>query len=286
MTPDQPSPPVTVAEALNRASALIEPVSDTARLDAEILLRHVTGWSAARLLVRHVDTLDSDFAKRFELLSERRARGEPVAYLTGEREFWSLVFCTGPEALIPRPDTETLVERALTRIPEECSWEVLDLGAGTGNVAVSLARERPNCRIVAVDVDPRALSLARLNAERLDAGNVSCLVGDWFEPVADRRFNLIVGNPPYVADQDPHLAAGDVRFEPRRALSAGPEGLDEIIRIASAAPTHLDPDGWLLLEHGADQGEAVREIFESAGLVEVSTIRDLGGRDRVTEGRR
>ncbi len=276
---------VTLRDALRQARGELVAVSDTPGLDAEVLLCHVTGLDTAALLRNDAARLPAGQSSRFRTLVERRVAGEPIAHLTGEREFWSLSFRVSPRTLIPRPDTETLVQRALERIPAGAAWRLLDLGTGTGNVAVALAVERPTCAVTAVDIDEGTRAVAQDNARRLGAGNVEVLVGNWFDAVADRRFELVVSNPPYVASGDPHLERGDVAQEPRRALVSGDDGLDDIRAIVAGAAAHLEPGGWLMLEHGADQGAAVRELFEAAGFSRVETAADLGGLERVTSGR-
>jgi release factor glutamine methyltransferase len=207
-----------------------------------------------------------------------------VAYLLGEREFFGRVFAVDANTLIPRPETELLIELALERMTQAAP-RVLDLGTGSGVIAITLASERADARVTAVDRSPAALEAARRNATRLAPGRVECLCGDWFSPVAGRRFDLIVSNPPYVAADDAHLAQGDLRFEPLAALTGGASGLECLAAIAAAAPGHLMPGAWLLLEHGFDQGEATRELLDGAGFATVETWRDLGGQPRVSGGR-
>src|SRR5690606_4258090 len=215
-----------------------------------------------------------------------RAAGEPVAYLTGRRGFWTLDLAVTPDTLIPRPETELLVEQALQRLGSEAEARVADLGTGSGAIALAIAAERPLARVAAVDRSAGALAVARANAlaHGLE-GRVEFLAGDWFAPLQGRRFDLVVSNPPYIAEGDPHLARGDLRYEPAPALASGPDGLDAIRTIVAAAPRHLLPGGWLLLEHGFDQGAAVRGLLEARGFAEVATVPDLEGRDRVSLGR-
>jgi release factor glutamine methyltransferase len=229
--------------------------------------------------------LDGAAAARLEALVGERARGVPLAYLLGERGFRGLLLTVNPDVLIPRGDTETLVEVALDApVPERA--RILGLGTGSGAVALALAAARPHWTITATDRSPAALAVARGNGERLGLGNVGWREGDWFAAVADARFDLIVSNPPYVATDDPELAADVAAFEPAAALFAGPDGLDAIRRIAADAPTRLLPGGTLALEHGHRQGEAVRALLAAAGLEAVDTRPDLAGRPRVTSGRR
>ncbi|MFX4312046.1 peptide chain release factor N(5)-glutamine methyltransferase, partial [Enterobacter sp. 63] len=213
----------------------------------------------------------------------RRKTGEPVAHLVGEREFWSLPLYVSAATLIPRPDTECLVEQALARLPAtRCC--ILDLGTGTGAIAMALASERPDCDVTAVDVMPDAVALAQRNQQRLGLSNVTVLQSSWFSALANRTFAMIVSNPPYIDEHDPHLAQGDVRFEPLTALVAANEGLADLDHIVSTSRQHLLPGGWLLVEHGWTQGEAVRALFTAAGYTAVETCRDYGGNDRLTLG--
>lgn len=251
------------------------------RRDLEVLMCHVLGRSRAWLYAHgeaHLDAADGD---RLDALAARRARGEPVAYLTGHREFWGLDLEVGPAALVPRPETELLVELCRARLPP--TGCVLDVGTGSGAVVLALARECPELTLTATDVDPAALAVARRNAERLDA-RVEFLVADLFEGLAGRCFDVVVSNPPYVATDDPHLEA--LAFEPRRALVGGQDGLDVLRRLIAGAPARLAPAGWLIVEHGADQGATVRNLFTAAGFRDIHTQPDLAGHERATLGRR
>ena len=254
--------------------------------DAALLLAHALQRPRTWLYAHGDASVDADTAARFEALVARRIDGEPVAYLTGSRGFWRFDLRVTPDTLIPRPETELLVELALQRLPADRALAVADLGTGSGAIALALARERPRARVLATDASAAALEVARGNAAALGIGNVVFREGDWFAPLANERFDLVASNPPYVADGDRHLGEGDLRFEPARALSSGRDGLDDIRRIVADGPRHLLPHGWLLLEHGHDQGEAVRALLLQAGLVEVATCRDLEHRDRVSLGRR
>ena len=275
MTPDVP----TAARLLAQARATIDPV------DADILLLHVLARPPSWLFAHATDAVDAADAARFRELVARRAQGEPVAYLTGSRGFWTLTLAVTPATLVPRPETELLVELALARLPADTDVRVADLGTGSGAVALSIASERPRARVVATDASPAALDVAHGNALRHGIGNVAFREGSWLAPLAGERFDLVASNPPYIAEGDPHLAQGDLRFEPPMALASGADGLDDIRTIVNAAPAHLHPQGWLLLEHGWDQGAAVRALLLDAGFVDVATERDLEGRDRVTLGR-
>lgn len=261
--------------------SLIE--SDSSKLDAEILLESVTGHSRAFIVGFSETRLTTEQLQRLDLLLLRRINGEPIAYLIGKREFWSLPLAVSTATLIPRPDTERLVELALERIPRQPS-RILDLGSGSGAIALALAHERPDCDLVGVDIEPEATTLANSNALTLGLTKVNFLTGHWFEPVFGQQFSLIVSNPPYIDAQDPHLLRGDVRFEPLKALVAEKQGLADIYHIIDQAPHYLCFNGWLLLEHGWQQGAAVREQFRQTGFSQIYTKQDYAGNDRVTLG--
>ncbi|WP_025121129.1 MULTISPECIES: peptide chain release factor N(5)-glutamine methyltransferase [unclassified Serratia (in: enterobacteria)] len=259
--------------------------SDSAKRDAEILLGFVTGRARTYLLAFGETLLTAEQAEQLAVLLARRERGEPVAYLVGEREFWSLPLSVSPATLIPRPDTECLVELALERLPATpCA--ILDLGTGTGAIALALASERPDCQVTGIDLQPAAVALAQHNAQKLAINNARFLQGDWFTPVAGQQFALIASNPPYIDEADPHLEQGDVRFEPGSALVAAQQGLADLAAIVEQAAGYLQPQGWLLLEHGWQQGENVRMLLNAAGFIAVATHRDYGGNDRVTLGQK
>ena len=277
---------VTVGRALAWARNALGEASGAARLESEILLAHALGWGRARLLAHRDASIDPDSARRFERLVERRCDGEPIAYLTGRREFWSLDLAGTPDTLIPRPETEHLVEAVLGVVSVDEPATVADIGTGTGAVAVAVALERPRAFVLGSDRSRAAVEVARGNAVRLGAGNVSFVVADACTSLARRRWSAIVSNPPYVAADDPHLATGDVRFEPREALVAGPAGLDMLETLARQGPARLACEGWLVLEHGSGQGPAVRDLLFHAGLEAIETLRDLAGWERVTRGRR
>lgn len=258
---------------------------DSPKRDAEILLGFVTGASRTFILAFGETELEPDQLTQLDALLARRVAGEPVAHLTGMREFWSLPLCVSPATLIPRPDTECLVEQALARVPAG-PCRILDAGTGTGAIALALASERPDCSVTGVDRVPEAVALAQRNAQNLHISNVEFLQSDWFHALFSRRFDMIVSNPPYIDELDPHLSQGDVRFEPLTALVAANAGLADLDHIITRARHHLQPDGWLLLEHGWTQGEAVRELFCAAGYTSVETCRDYGGNERLTLGKR
>lgn len=284
--PPMPNIQETLAQAQQQlASALSLPASE-ARIEAQLLLRRVLGdISRAQLLMVDRDPLPQVQAEVFETMLQRRLAGEPIAYILGQREFYGLTLTVSPDVLIPRADTETLVEAALVRTPQQQTCHVLDLGTGSGAIALAIARQRPLAEVIAVDASASALEVAKNNAEALKLGNVKLLLSDWFAAVAGKSFDVIVSNPPYIAANDPHLAQGDLRFEPATALASGTDGLADIRRIASAAPHFLKPGGWLMLEHGYDQAPAVRQLLEANGFAEVVSEKDLAGIERVTLGR-
>ncbi|HEM8021716.1 peptide chain release factor N(5)-glutamine methyltransferase [Enterobacter ludwigii] len=257
--------------------------SESPKRDAEILLEFVTGKARTYLLAFGETQLSAEQEAQLATLLARRKSGEPVAHLVGEREFWSLPLYVSPATLIPRPDTECLVEQALSRLPAQ-ACRILDLGTGTGAIALALASERPDCEVTAVDVMPDAVALAQRNVARLGFPNVTVLQSSWFSALDNRTFGMIVSNPPYIDEHDPHLTQGDVRFEPLTALVATNEGLADIVHIVTTSRQHLLPGGWLLVEHGWTQGDAVRDVFIAAGYRAVETCRDYGGNDRLTLG--
>jgi release factor glutamine methyltransferase len=254
-----------------------------------VLLQHVLRTNRAHLAAHPERVLSPAEWDRFRTHVARRKNGEPIAYITGNREFYGLNFKVTAAVLIPRPDTELLVEQALERLPEHRSARVLDLGTGSGAIAIAIAKHRPLARVTAVDASAEALEIAVHNARHLlgdAATSMEFLLSDWFGALTDESFDLIVSNPPYVAEDDPHLAQGDLRFEPIRALAGGPRGLSALRHIVRNAAPRLAPGGRLLLEHGFDQGEACRAMLASAGFANVQTHRDLAGIERVTLGQR
>jgi release factor glutamine methyltransferase len=255
------------------------------RVDAEVLLQQVLRRSPSWLIAHADDVLSLADEQAFRELVRRRLDGEPVAYITGRRGFWSLELEVTPATLIPRPETELLVELVLARVSEEQPADVVDLGTGSGAIALAIGTERPQARILGIDASAAALEVAARNARRLCIPNVRFVEGDWLAPLQERRVDLIVSNPPYIEAADPHLAQGDLRFEPASALASGVDGLDDIRRIVADARAHLRPGGWLLFEHGWDQGEACRALLQAAGYAEVFTAQDLEQRDRVSGGR-
>lgn len=265
------------------ATLCLEP--GTARIEVQCLLQSVLQVNRAYLLTHPERVLDTDEYARYNALFERRLNGVPIAYLLGVREFFGLDFKVTPATLIPRPDTELLVELALQRIPQQGAFRVLDMGTGSGAIALSIAYARPEAEVVAVDASEAALSVAGENAQRLNIANVRLLHSDWFSAIEGERFDLIVSNPPYIEVNDVHLLQGDVRFEPLSALASGADGLDDIRRISNEAKTHLASGGWLMFEHGYDQAVRVRQLLQQIGFFDVESLRDLSGIERVTLGR-
>ena len=258
--------------------------SESPKRDAQVLLGFVTGKSRTFILAFAETLLSDSQLNQLATLLARRTKGEPVAYLVGEREFWSLPLRVSPATLIPRPDTECLVEQALSCLPSQpCA--ILDLGTGTGAIALALASERPDCQVTALDVIPDAVALARSNAHYLGINNVKILESHWFSALDKaQRFTLIVSNPPYIDSEDLHLSQGDVRFEPKSALVADNHGLSDIEILVSRARDFLEPEGWLILEHGWQQGAQVRQLFLDAGYSGVNTGKDYGNNERLTFG--
>ncbi len=268
-----------VGEALSSARLRLGQHSAAAR-EAELLLAHVLGQPRSFVRAHAGDALERSQQQMYAALIERRAQGEPVAYLTGCCGFWSFDLEVTPAVLIPRPETELLVEQALARIPEDAGWRIADLGTGSGAIALAIAHERPRCRIIATDISPAALEIARANAARLNLRNAEFRLSDWFSPMQDERFDMIVSNPPYVRDADPHLH--DLRFEPDVALLAGTDGLQCLREIAARARGHFTRDGWLLLEHGYDQGRELLQILAQLGYERTQDYTDLAGIPRMT----
>jgi release factor glutamine methyltransferase len=275
---------VSVRELLDAATRRLP--GDEARVDAETLLAHVLGRTRTWLFAWPEYEPDASQLAEFGRLVDARERGEPVAYLVGHRGFWTFELQVTPAVLIPRPETELLVELALERLPKDAPAHIADLGTGSGAIALALASERPRARVLATDASADALAVARANAHRLGLRNVEFAQGDWCEALGDAVFDVIASNPPYIVEGDAHLSQGDLRFEPPGALSSGVEGLDAIRAIVAQAPTHLAADGWLVLEHGWNQAAAVRALLESSGYRDVGSFRDNARHERVTLGRR
>ncbi len=277
--------PRQLGVVLEQAAAILRETSPTPRLDAEVLVMHVCGLNRAGLIARGDAALSDAQERRLEELVARRRQGEPIAYLTGVREFWSLELHVSPAVLIPRPETELLVEKALARIPSGAPWTIADLGTGSGAIALAVARERPHSRVIATDMSPAALDVARSNAGKFGLTHVEFREGDWTDPLAGLALDMILCNAPYIRSDDPYLKEGDLRFEPQKALNAGPEGLEAIRRIALHARRHLKPGGWLLLEHGWDQADAIRDLLHGHGYRDIVCHRDPAGHERITECR-
>ncbi len=276
------NPVSTITEAVRNAAIELTPHSDSPRLDAELLLATILGLPRSALIARSDDPVATNHESAYAGLIRSRAGGVPIAYLTGSREFWSLPLKVSPAVLVPRPETEILVEHALTLLPRDAVCSVLDLGTGSGAVALSLAHERPRWAITGVDISPAALEIAAHNAHTLKLSHVKWRLGHWFNPVPGERFHLIVANPPYIAANDPALTA--LCAEPATALIAGPTGLEALRDIIAQAPRHLHARGGLALEHGITQGQDVAQLLLQHGFASIRTYSDFSGRPRVTLG--
>ena len=278
----------TIKKTIKLSTKQLETVSDSARLDTELLLSFTLKKDRSFLHAWPDFELTEQQQKMFKQLFERRLKGEPVAHILGEREFWSLNLTVTSDTLIPRPDTERLVELALEIIPAEKDqdkkWNILDLGTGTGAIALSLAKERPASHIIATDKSKSALEIAKQNAKKNHLSNVEFIHSDWFAELANQKFNMIVSNPPYICENDPHLNQGDVSFEPLSALSSGKDGLDDIHKIINNSQHHLKKNGVLLLEHGYDQAEAVCNLLKAAGFQHVKDFKDYNNQPRIAVG--
>ena len=272
----------TVAETLSRAARTLAQRSESPRLDAEVLLGKVLGVARTALILRGPEPLAVDALREFQGMIDRRAGGMPIAYLTGTREFWSLALKVTPAVLVPRPETEILVELALALLPNTDERSVLDLGTGSGAVALAIASERPRARVTGVDISPAALGVARDNSHALELSRIAWRLGCWFDAVPGERFDLVAANPPYVAVGDPALDA--LAAEPALALSSGPTGLEALAAIAAGAAAHLKSGGWLLLEHGSGQSRDVAQLLEHHGFEHIRSHNDYSGRPRVTLG--
>ncbi len=291
MAPSQPFAPSSSAPAGPSLDDLIRH-SQLPRAEARRLLAYLTGQPLTWFMAHGDDPAAPNIAARFQALAERRRAGEPLAYLLGQQEFYGRPFAVSPAVLIPRADTETLVETALEQLArlrrQRCAvpLSLLELGTGSGIIAITLALEAPDTEVHAVERSPEALAMAQQNAKALGADRIHWHAGSWWQALArPRRFDLIVSNPPYIAAHDHHLQQGDLRFEPPQALVAGPDGLDDLRIIIGGAPAHLNPGGWLLLEHGYDQEAPVQTLLRDAGFADVFTRRDLAGQPRVSGGR-
>jgi release factor glutamine methyltransferase len=274
--------PLTVGAALQRAARMLSCDVDSARLDAEILLGWTLGMSRSALIVRGADPVSVETQRAYDGLIARRKQGAPVAYLIGTREFWSLALDVTPDVLVPRPETEILVELALGLLPEGLPLSVLDLGTGSGAIALAIASERPLVHVTGIDVSEEALAVAMANSRKLGLMQIQWHAGSWYQAVRDRRFDMIVSNPPYVASNDPALER--LGAEPALALSGGPTGLEAFDSIVDGAAEHLNPGGWLLLEHGNTQADDVGRLLKSRGFGHIRSHADFSGNARVTLG--
>ena len=277
---------MNIQQALQQASKDLSGTSPSAMLDAQVLLTHVLQCNTAHLAAWPEKALsDAQQADYLQLVKQRR-QGTPVAHLTGSREFWSLDFSVDNSTLIPRPETETLVEYLLDNFASRENLKLLDMGTGTGAIAISIAKEKPDWEIVASDISEQALKLARQNSSHHDTDNVSLIQSDWFENIGQKNFDIIISNPPYIASDDPHLTLGDVRFEPKSALSSGTTGMDDIEHICSHAKEYLLKNGWLIVEHGYNQKQQVADCFSRNGFTEITQQQDLSGHTRMTAGKK
>lgn len=275
-----------VSQLIAEGRSRLQRVTDQPCHEAEILLAAALGRSRSWVMAHPEERiLDCEATDRYEAYVTRRSHGEPVAYVLGEKEFWSLPLEVTPEVLIPRPETELVVELALTHLARDQEMRVLDLAAGSGAIALALARELPRITVVGTDISAAAIAVARRNAQRLGLANARFMTGNWFKPVAEERFDLIASNPPYIAESDDRVEPAVRRYEPHGALFGGTDGLEALRMITGTAGSHLSPGGWLVVEHGDRQGLAVRELLDGAGFADVATHQDLAGLDRCTEGR-
>jgi len=274
----------TIKELLIEARSMLK--GPDARLETELLMEAICAVSRNHQFSHPEEQLTEEKVERFSRALQRRMSGEPMAYITGCRGFWDMELQVTPDVLIPRPDTECLVEQALERIPNDVNWQIADLGTGSGAIAIAIARERPLCGITATDNSPAALVVARENVLALHVKNISFVHGSWGQPLEKRRFDMILSNPPYIRTDDPHLFEGDLAAEPGHALVSGSDGLNAIRQIISDSTIYLKPNGWLILEHGYDQAAEVSDLLQHADFNEIFTHKDYGGNDRVTVGRR
>ncbi len=276
-----------LADAQQQLLQVLALPASTARIEAQLLLRAVLPMATRAWLIAHGNEyLDAEYQAAFEVLLKRRLEGEPIAYIVGVRDFYGLQFKVSPAVLIPRADTETLVEAALAKIPIEKPYKVLDMGTGSGAIAISIALLRPQAQVMALDTSLTALQIAGENKQNLAVKNLTLLQSDWFSGLNGEKFDVIVSNPPYISVQDIHLTQGDLRFEPLQALASGKDGLDSIRHIITEAPQHLNAQGWLMLEHGYDQSAQAQQLLSAAGFVEVVSLPDLARILRVTAGKR
>jgi release factor glutamine methyltransferase len=278
---------LTIKSLLSASTTKLKEIltdESSAFFEVNLLLQHVLGVNRAWLISHENDTLSVEKQAEFTALLTQRVAGKPIAYIVGKREFFGLNLKVTPDTLIPRPDTETLVEAALERIPPNRLLTVLDLGTGSGAIALAIAKNRPQTQVTAVDASSNALSIAQENAHLLQISNVQLLPSNWFESLAGKTFDMIVSNPPYIASADPHLSQGDLRFEPASALASGKDGLNDIRLIVQQATHYLNPNGWLMFEHGYNQADEVAKLLTEAEFIAVQHVQDLAGIVRVTLG--
>jgi release factor glutamine methyltransferase len=272
----------TLVEAQTLLAKQLNLDPSEARVDAQLLLQTTLKVNRAWLISHENDALQASNHADFQALLSRRLQGEPIAHILGQREFYGLDLLVTPDTLIPRPDTETLVEAALVKIQSNVRYAVLDLGTGTGAIALAIAKNRPLANVMAVDASEAALKIAKKNAQNLAIPNVKFILSHWFDELTGEKFDVIVSNPPYIEQDDVHLAQGDLRFEPISALASGVDGLNDIRHIIDNCLIYLNPQGWLMLEHGYNQAASVADLMAHAGLTNIETIKDLGGNNRVT----
>ena len=275
----------SIGETLRAATRRLQASSSSARIDAEILLCHTLSCNTAHLAAWPEKNLSPEQTKQFDQLITERKSGTPVAYLTGQREFWSLELNVSPATLIPRPETETLIEFVLEQFNQQKNCHVVDLGTGSGAIALAIAHEYPDWKITATDISQDALNVAQKNADKHQIKNIEFRISHWFDALKDQSFDVIVSNPPYVAESDPHLSEGDVRFEPAISLISGKQGMDDIEAITTEAARYLKNNGWLILEHGYDQKKQVLDCFKTSGFKTIVQKSDLLNQPRMTAGR-
>ena len=275
--------PDNIEQILRQAEQSLAAVSDSARLDAEVLLATVLDKNRSYFIAFPEQVLTDIQQAEFQHLLAKRQNGQPIAHITGQREFWSLELNVNEHTLIPRPDTEVLIEFVLQQFPQQ-SLNVADLGTGSGAIAIALASEKPDWHIVATDQSEQALETAQINANKHHCQHIDFLQGSWFDPLGSQHFDLIISNPPYIPEQDPHLQQSDVRFEPMTALASGSDGLDDIRHLIKQAPKHLSNNGWLALEHGYDQKQAIYQLLSQAGCERIVQIDDYASNPRVSAG--
>ena len=276
---------MNIQQALKQANQDLIGSSPSATIDAQVLLTHVLHCNTAHLLAWPKKELSSEQTARYQSLIKQRQTGKPVAHLTGQREFWSLDFFVDDSTLIPRPETETLVEFVLNKFTYKQSLKLIDMGTGTGAIAISIATEKPHWEITASDVSTEALNLARKNSKHHNLSNVTLIQSNWFENIKKTDFDIIISNPPYIAENDPHLQQGDVRFEPQHALTSGKVGMDDINHLCQHGKNYLTPDGWLIIEHGYNQHQLVFDCFAKNDFTQIEQSQDLSGHIRMTAGK-